>query len=851
MIISKFKTPFLIRALIITGIFASLSFSSFSFFETIEKYLYGIGMRLTLSPSMGAGKIAIVNIDEKSLKQLGPWPWPRSTIAEMITILKNNGAKLVALDMLYSEKESNQGLDLIKSLYNEIASGEVPQPEGTSRILESLKEIEGKLDNDNSLSGAVKNSGNVIMPVYGYLGKDTDLPLTEDSFISRNSVELTDSGKFGDDLPAVKELTTPFPALAENSLGLGHINLSPDKTMSGREHLLLFNYRGHIMPSMAFRLAMAYLGENNKSLKVKGSSIELAGSMIPVEKGTMLIKFKGGSGSFPFYSFIDILNLAKTKVPPVFKNKIVLIGRTAEGDDTVDTPVDDSMPRVEFTANVVDDLLSGRYLKRPDAMTFIEVIFLFLIITFSSFILPQTNQANRIGIIGGLFMLVIITGVIFFVAFDIWFKTVYIYLALITLYVEISINDIITSQRSIGARSKEIMESNRMLGLSFQSQGLLDLAFEKFRKCTLDSSMKDVIYNLGLDYERKRMINKAVAVYEYIARNDSEFRDLKDRIPKLTRVIDAVPLSGTVGKKEDKILVVEDLEIKPTVGRYEIIREIGQGAMGIVYEARDPKIQRKLAIKTIRFSDEFEENRIKEIKRRFLQEAEIAGQLSHPSIVSIYDVGEDYDLTYLAMEYLEGVDLRKHCSIGSLLPLRKVLYIISEVAMALDYSHKQGVIHRDIKPGNIMLLINGKVKVTDFGIAKAMSATQTKSGVILGTPNYMSPEQINGHDIDGRSDLFSLGAVMFEMLTGQVPFHGKNITNLLYEITQVKHPSVREINPKIPKVCEQILDKALAKDFKARFENGAEFAKYLAAMIKKIDELGEKSREQGLPPVLL
>jgi hypothetical protein len=228
--------------------------------------------------------------------------------------------------------------------------------------------------------------------------------------------------------------------------------------------------------------------------------------------------------------------------------------------------------------------------------------------------------------------------------------------------------------------------------LSFQSQGLLDLAFEKFRKCPLDASMKDVIYNLGLDYERKRMINKAISVYEYIAQNDNKFRDMNDRISKLKKVIGAMPMAGPKGKKEEKIVVVEGLEIKPTVGRYEIVREIGQGAMGVVYEARDPKINRLLAIKTIRFSDEFEEDRVKDIRERFFKEAEIAGKLSHPSIVSIYDVGEDYELTYLAMEFLEGSDLRRHCKEGDLLPLRKVLDIVSEVAIALDYAHSQGML---------------------------------------------------------------------------------------------------------------------------------------------------------------
>ena len=268
------------------------------------------------------------------------------------------------------------------------------------------------------------------------------------------------------------------------------------------------------------------------------------------------------------------------------------------------------------------------------------------------------------------------------------------------------------------------------------------------------------------------------------------------------------------------------------------VREIGRGGMGVVYEAIDPKINRRIAIKTIRFSDEFEEARLQEVKNRFFREAEIAGRLAHPSIVSIYDVGEDYDLTYLAMEFIEGKDLREYCKKEKLKSLRNVLYIVSEVALALDHAHSKGVIHRDIKPGNIMLLRTGRVKVTDFGIAKAMSSTATKSGVVLGTPNYMAPEQINGQKIDGRADLFSLGVVLFELLTAQVPFHGKNITSLLYQITQDKHPSIRSINPRIPGVCEQIVNKALEKDPADRFQSGTIMAMYLKAILKKMETAG-------------
>jgi serine/threonine-protein kinase len=599
---------------------------------------------------------------------------------------------------------------------------------------------------------------------------------------------------------------------------------------------------------MPFRLALDYLGKLPEEVFIDGEVIywfkdkeetrpgKKEKITIPTIKWETFIKFKGGRQSFPNYSFVDILE--KEKKRTFFEDKIVLIGYTAEGAPTINTPVDPKLTRVELMANIIEAVLNGRYLRRPGAMFYIEGLILLFFCLFVSYIQPDLSLINRLGVTVGFLFMVFLVGYLSFIAWDVWFKTVYICLSLITIFLVSAVRE-----REKALRLKESIETNRMLGLSFQSQGLLDLAFEKLRKCPLDDAMKDVIYNLGLDYERKRMTNKAVAIYEYITQKDRTFRNLKERIPKLKKMIGPLGLGLADQKKDGKLMIGDDLEIKPTVGRYEIIEELGQGAMGVVYKAKDPKINRLLAIKTIRFSDEFDAKAVQEIKDRFLREAEIAGQLSHPSIVSIYDLGEDFELTYMAMEFLNGEALQKYCRKGSLLPMRKVLYITAETALALDYAHAQGVIHRDIKPGNVMLLKSGKIKVTDFGIAKAMSSSQTKSGIILGTPNYMSPEQINGHELDGRSDIFSLGVVFFELLTGQLPFQGKSLANLFYQITQAAHESPREINPKVPKPCEQIINKALTKDPNQRFQRASEFAKYVKALIYKIDQLRARSKK--------
>jgi len=835
------KTNLIIGAIVV-ALFTYLSFMSFPFFESLEKVIYEIEMRLDTPRNPGESKVAIVNIDDKSIEEYGPWPWPRHIIADMITILKSNGAKLIGLDMIFSEKEQNPGIKEIEKLYGEILNREkvLNLGEKDKWILGELKRIEKRLDEDKVLSETVKKSGNIILPVVGEFGKyETELVIPPESFLNISTLRK-DQINIGDHT-SVNQLTAPFNELSKSGRGLGHINFSPNKIMMGQVHIPFINYRGIIIPSMPLRLALDYLNKHPEQVIVRGSGIRLEKEIIPTNRGEMFIKFKGGKRSFPYYSFVDILKVKK--VPAVFDDKIVLIGYTAKGGVAVNTPVDPRMPRVEFMANVIEDLLKGRFLRRPGGMIYLEALILLMLGLASSFFHSRLSYLNRTALAAGLIFLVFVTSATFFISFDTWFKTIYVILSLITIYGIIMGKEALLIGKTIAA--KDAIETNRMLGISLQSQGLLDLAFEKFRKCPLDDETRDVIYNLGLDYERKRMINKAVSIYEYINTKDKGFRDLNERISKLKKVISSMPLGAYSGKREEKIVVSDDLEVKPTIGRYEILMELGKGAMGTVYKGRDPKINRLLAIKTIRFSDEFEDNQLEEIKERFFSEAELAGKLSHPGIVAIFDVGEDFDLTYMAMEFLDGEDLEKYCKKESLLPIRKLLDIIGETADALEYAHNNGVIHRDIKPANIMLLKNGKIKVTDFGIAKSMSSSKTRSGIILGTPNYMSPEQIMGRQIDTRSDIFSLGVVFYQLLTGELPFKGDNLNTLFYDITQATHPPPSKINPKVIKPCEQIIDKVLAKNPDHRFQQARDLSRYLKILANKIDTLRAQKKKQS------
>ncbi|HSE43601.1 MAG TPA: protein kinase [Acidobacteriota bacterium] len=272
------------------------------------------------------------------------------------------------------------------------------------------------------------------------------------------------------------------------------------------------------------------------------------------------------------------------------------------------------------------------------------------------------------------------------------------------------------------------------------------------------------------------------------------------------------------------------------LGRYHIIREIGRGAMGVVYKADDPVIEREVAIKAIQLSFVVSGEEKQLYLNRFYREAKAAGKLNHPNIVTIYDVDEDKETgtPFIVMEYLEGTTLQEMLSQGLLLPLNDVNQIMIQVADALNYAHTQQVVHRDVKSANIMLLPGLKSKIMDFGIARMASSDLTKSGQFMGTPNYMSPEQIEGKSaVDGRSDLFSLGVIYYLMLTGERPFSGDSFTSISYKIVHVEPIPPRTINPAVPEPCNAILDRLLAKDPAKRYLSGAE----LIQDLKKMDGL--------------
>ncbi len=356
----------------------------------------------------------------------------------------------------------------------------------------------------------------------------------------------------------------------------------------------------------------------------------------------------------------------------------------------------------------------------------------------------------------------------------------------------------------------------------------------------------ETLERIAVAYETAARYDCARDVYEHIADIDPQWRQVKLRLMRARGLSQAATANtwGTVPPRPMPPVSPQGQGGQQgQMGKYLIEKQIGRGAMGAVYLGYDPATDRKVALKTMALAQEFSGAELADARNRFLREAEMAGRLQHPDIVSILDTGEQDGVAYIAMELVDGTDLSQHAHPDRLLPLNQLLPIMARVAEALAYAHTRGVTHRDIKPANIMVdLPRGTVKVMDFGVARVADATRTRTGVVLGTPTFMSPEQLSGQTIDGRSDLYSLGVTLFQLLTGQLPYRNDYMAALMRAIGRETAPNVCSIRPDLPAALGDIVALALEKHPQTRYATGQQMAEDLRAVaqsLQKVDlELG-------------
>jgi len=812
--------------------------------DGLEAKLYDVRAKMRAKGKAG-DKVILVTIDDKSIQELGRWPWPRNYMAEMIDQLTEAGAETIGVAAIMDKPELNPGLvkiqELAKNFEAEAAAATTARPPNrlaaakAQEFADVLKRSAAELDNDEKLAGSIAFSEKVVLPMYFIEGQgigksNKAIPAeVEKNFIANLKADP--------EIFPVKDFVAPYENFGKGAKAIGTINSAPASDSVNRAFPLVVNYEGRLFPSFPLQVLRSFYKLEMNDYRFTPGELVLGNAKIPVDaQGRMLVDYIDRE-SFPRYYFADVRS--KKVDPAVFTGKIVLIGvDVTGGGDAQPTPLG-SVPGYEIHGNVIQGILNNSYIIRPTWANMAEVGLLVLFALFVSLAIPHIS-AGKSAIIGAVLLLATVGGGFYlFTSSGYWLKIVYPVLMLVVGYTVVVSKRYLVQEKRTEVLEGESAETNKMLGLSFQGQGMLDMAFEKFRKVPIDDSMKDTLYNLALDFERKRQLNKAVSVYDHIMTVDKNFKDISTRAEKLRAAGETMIFGGALGARkgspDSTVMVgggVGDLA-KPQLGRYEVLKELGKGAMGIVYLGKDPKINREVAIKTLRFEDEFEPADMQAMKERFFREAESAGRLVHPNIVTIYDAGEDGDISYIAMELLSGTDLKDFVTKDKLLPAHEVMETIAKVADALDYAHSEGVVHRDIKPANIMRLNDGRIKVADFGIARITSQSKTATGTVMGTPSYMAPEQLAGKKVDGRADLFSLGVTLYELLTGEKPFTGESVATLMFRIANEPHPPIMTHRADLPPGVAAIIDKALEKNPDTRYARGSEMARDLRAALAK------------------
>ena len=813
----------------------------------IELIGYDLGVRFSSTKSANQD-VVIIKIDEVSLQEKGGWPWPRDILAEATRKIAAARPAVIGYVLPFDREQSAHGLEYIHELKELVR---YKSDKHFTQVKRLLRKAEISLDTDQVFASSLRSAGRVVLALpFLDSKKSKQPPVGLAKHVKRYRLKnvkgiATEKSSWKrlfvpDPILSTEKLYPPIKKLVRQAGGAGTLYLGVDESHIRTEPLVI-KYGKDYVPSFVLMMAARNRALSTRSIKInlKTHQIKLGKEQIKVDSKLRIYpKFYRGKkdqSAFPEYSMLDVLNGKVNR--SALRDKTILIGVTAPQYVLPQaTPIGEVMAPVRVIAHKVSSLLNDELYEVPAWVLSTQLFFLLVIGLYLMFLLPRFHIGTGIAISGLLLIAILNVHFISMVAQSTWLPMMTPLLALVIGHLVLGSKKYLDSHLRV--IKIELSRANQLLGQSFHSQGKLDQAMEEYRKCIMSTSLLEQMYNLGLDYERKRQFNKAIPVFEAVQDQDPHFRDVSERLARNAEVSNAIVLGGTHAPSANGTLVVSNSGMeKPMLGRYQIDKEIGRGAMGMVYLGHDPKIGRTVAIKTLMLSQEFEGDKLVEVKERFFREAETAGRLNHPNIVTIYDVGEDQDMSYIAMDYLKGFDLLKYSKQENLLPATEVLQVIIKVADALDYAHQQKVVHRDIKPANIIYDKETLIlKVTDFGVACLTDTSKTKTGTILGSPSYMSPEQLAGKRVDGRSDLFSLGVTMYQLLTGELPFVGESLASLMYKIANEKHPDIRMFNPELPTCVAKIINKALHKDIDRRFQSGAQMMSALKRCKARFDE---------------
>ena len=816
-------------------------------------------------------QVVIVAIDEKSIQRFGPPAWPRSEYIPIVERLSAAGAKVIGFDFTFGA-------------------------------------LEREAAHNKRFAAAMKKAGNVV---FGYeftsVGDPSPPGSPASEVVQANALARFKSAA----LPPAPTLIEPEPALAEAAVALGHVRTVAGDDGKIRVLPLLIQHGGKAYPSLALQLARVYMDTPLEQVHDEGGVVRMGALDIPVSpSGEVLLNWPaGGEKAFPQYSYLDVV---RGDVPnDAFQGKAVLIAGTASGLDDRDFPFAVEAPGVLIYATFLDNAFRFDFVGAPVWAWLLEWGLFLVACALGVWLMPRLSTRLLLAGIPLLALILLGTAAFLFVQRGIWLQVVYPCLALLAPVALLAVLRLRASEQETRDVAAEKVENQKLLGLSFQEKGMLDMALATFQKMPLTDDMKQVYVHLGLDYENRGQRDKAYLVYKKVFDVDPRFEDVAHRMERLSQAgagsslfgaptgqlagAATAPGASTPAPPMARALAASlppgdgapgemsmgdfPTELAPTAapggartvrdapqdtdhptqvvpgaaptrpapptvvsaptgftpgpggqmvpgtrfGRYQVESHIGRGGMGDVYLVRDTIINRQAALKTIRPDTDLDAKQTIEMRQRFYREAQTAGKLNHPHIVTVYDVGEDLGMSYIVMEFVEGQTLTQWMK-KKRMSVPQIKHVIYHAGLGLAYAHESGVFHRDVKPDNIMLSTTGGVKVMDFGIARVVESSLTKTGSVMGTPAYMSPEQCNGQKVDGRSDTFSLGVILYELLTGRKPFKGDTMPSLMFAIMKEEPPDPSTVDDTVAPVWNPILKKALAKNRDERYATVKEFA---------------------------
>lgn len=829
--------------------------------SSMERRFYDFGS--TSTSRQPSDRIAVIAIDDQSIANLGRWPWSRDIHAKLIDKLAAAKAKTIVQTTFFIEPQVDPGLVFIKKIKDALAAGKPTVPAipttttapasepalaasapaesappatlPTDPLSQLIAQAELALDTDTILGKSLQNAGNVLLPSVFVLGEPLGKP---DKPMPPYALKSALDDVNGFSVPALRG-QQPIESLGGVAAGIGHLNQWNDSDGAVRFEPLLVNYYGKAVPSMALLAAVKSLNLAPSDVRLNaGDSVQIGKLRVKTDEAALMMpqfyKARDGKPAFAVDSFYDVLT---DKIPASkYSDKIVIIGATAAGVG-VQFPVPGyaSLTPAETIAHITSSILSEHFIVQPAWGVWVSMAAFLLVMAYVVAALPRLSAGVAAVVTLGSFLLLLLVEFGMLSTMATWLKLVFPATVLVLGHLALTTKRFLMTEAGKVKADEESAETNRMMGLALQGQGQLDMAFDRFRRVPMSDAVMGNLYSLAMDFERKRQFNKAEAVYEHMAAFDKDYKDIKTKLSRAKNLSETVMLGGGASHPGGTMLLDGGAVEKPMLGRYQVEKELGKGAMGVVYLGKDPKIGRVVAIKTMALSQEFAGDELIDARERFFREAETAGRLQHQNIVTIFDAGEEHDLAYIAMEFLKGRDLADHCKGDNLLPVPLVVSIVARVAEALAYAHKQHVVHRDIKPANIMYeQSSDTVKVTDFGIARITDSSKTKTGVVLGTPSFMSPEQLAGKKVDGRSDLYSLGVMLFQLLAGVLPFRGESMAELMYKIANEDAPDIRIIRPDLPANLADVVALALTKRPELRYQDGDLFASDLRRVAQEM-----------------